>query len=134
MPCEVRGEELARFEAGEVDEERAARLAAHLDACAECRRRVAALRRLAAVNDSFQHVVAEPVGDLLPFGRRLHLGHGGHAIVAVLLHFHHRQSVTDDRVLQHRLQLGRLARVKCRCGSEKPSHEREQNGGKRSGA
>ena len=48
MQCEVTREELSRFEAGEVDEERAARLEAHVAGCADCTRRVDALRRLAA--------------------------------------------------------------------------------------
>ncbi|MHC4250636.1 MAG: anti-sigma factor, partial [Planctomycetota bacterium] len=44
MRCEVTYEELALLDAGEVDDARGRELAAHVAACAECRRRLDDLR------------------------------------------------------------------------------------------
>lgn len=78
MACEVTYEELARFEAGEAEATRAGWLKEHIVSCAQCGRRIAALRRTDAALRSLR--VVQPSAGVLWNVRRLlsrELGGGG---------------------------------------------------------
>ena len=70
MECEITYEELARFVAGELDDERTRRVRDHVGSCEACRKRLRALRR---VDRQLHHLprIEPPAGALLEARRVL---------------------------------------------------------------